>query len=170
MHKLIALSPTIRTQSRVEKWRGGLGRAYRLPALSSAGASVARPCSVSTSRSSNRTGGFPATTARAAVPALGQGGSCVRPREVACDVREPDQSQCLVQVLVGEACRSRSLLLVFLTQPPAEPRRDVAIHGTVGLADPTPGGSNSPSRASGDSGVLRQPRRRATCNVERFAR
>ena len=42
---------------RVETWRGGLGGAYLLPALSSAGASLAPPCSVSTSRSSNRTCG-----------------------------------------------------------------------------------------------------------------
>ena len=33
-------------------WRGGLGSAYRLPALSYAGASLSKPCSVSTSRSS----------------------------------------------------------------------------------------------------------------------
>jgi hypothetical protein len=39
-------------KSRVERWRGGLSVAYRLPALSSAGASRAPPCSVSTSRSS----------------------------------------------------------------------------------------------------------------------
>ncbi len=49
---------------RVEKWRGGLGMAYRLPALSSAGASLAMPCSVSTSRSSNRTGRSPASGSR----------------------------------------------------------------------------------------------------------
>ena len=49
---------------RVEKWRGGLGWAYRLPALSVAGASLAQPCSVSTSRSSNRTCGFPASGSR----------------------------------------------------------------------------------------------------------
>jgi len=36
----------------VEMWRGGLGLAYLLPALSAAGASLARPHSVSTSRSS----------------------------------------------------------------------------------------------------------------------
>ena len=29
---------------RVEMWRGGVGAAYRLPALSSAGASLAAPC------------------------------------------------------------------------------------------------------------------------------
>src|SRR5512135_851603 len=34
--------------------RGGLGLAYLLPALSGAGASIASPCPVSTSRSSNR--------------------------------------------------------------------------------------------------------------------
>jgi hypothetical protein len=49
---------------RVERWRGGLGRAYLLPALSFAGASLAMPCSVSTSRSSNRTGRFPASGSR----------------------------------------------------------------------------------------------------------
>ena len=49
---------------RVEMWRGGLGCAYLLPALWSAGASLAQPCSVSTSRSSNRTGGFPASGSR----------------------------------------------------------------------------------------------------------
>jgi hypothetical protein len=29
---------------RVEMWRGGVGAVYRLPALSSAGASLAAPC------------------------------------------------------------------------------------------------------------------------------
>jgi len=48
-------------QGRVERWRGGLGGAYLLPALSFAGASLAQPCSVSTSRSSNRTCRFPAS-------------------------------------------------------------------------------------------------------------
>jgi hypothetical protein len=51
-------------RGRVERWRGGLGSAYRLPALSSAGASLALPCSVSTSRSSNRTCRFPASGSR----------------------------------------------------------------------------------------------------------
>jgi len=39
----------------VEVWRGGLGSAYPLPALSFAGASLTEPCSVSTPRSSTRT-------------------------------------------------------------------------------------------------------------------
>ena len=46
---------------RVERWRGSLGQAQLLPALSSAGASLARTCPVSTSRSSNRTCRFPAS-------------------------------------------------------------------------------------------------------------
>ena len=49
---------------RVEMWRGGVGSAYLLPALSFAGASLAGPCSVSTSRSSNRTGAFNASGSR----------------------------------------------------------------------------------------------------------
>src|SRR5467141_2950307 len=48
----------------VEVWRGGLGGAYLLPTLSSGGASLAPPCSVSTSRSSNRTGLFQASGSR----------------------------------------------------------------------------------------------------------
>ena len=42
-------------------WRGSLGAAYLFPPLSSGGASIASPCPVSTSRSSNRTCGFPAS-------------------------------------------------------------------------------------------------------------
>ena len=36
------------SSGRVGRWRGGLGTAYLLPALSIAGASIALPCSVST--------------------------------------------------------------------------------------------------------------------------
>ena len=50
--------------SRVEEWRGCLGLAYLLPALSVAGASIASPCPVSTPRSSNRTGPFKASGSR----------------------------------------------------------------------------------------------------------
>ena len=52
--------------SRVEMC-GGLGAAYLFPPLSSGGASIASPCSVSTSRSSNRTCGFPASGSPTAV-------------------------------------------------------------------------------------------------------
>ncbi len=82
--------------SRVEMWRGGLGWAYLLPSLSSDGASRAQPCSVSTSRSSNRTCGFPASGFRTRW-------SRVRSRKVACPRLELHQPQRLVQVLVREA-------------------------------------------------------------------
>ena len=45
-------------------WRGRLGLSCLFPALSSAGASLSRPCPVSTSRSSNRAWGFPAHGSR----------------------------------------------------------------------------------------------------------
>ena len=48
-------------------WRGGLGAAYLFPPLSSGGASIASPCSVFTSRPSNRTCGFPASGSPTAV-------------------------------------------------------------------------------------------------------
>jgi hypothetical protein len=47
--------------SRVGKWRGRLGAAYRVLTLSVVSASRAGPCPVSTSPSSNRTGRFPAS-------------------------------------------------------------------------------------------------------------
>jgi len=52
---------------RVEMWRGSLGAAYLFPSLSSDGASIASPCPVSTSRSSNRTCGSPASGSPTAV-------------------------------------------------------------------------------------------------------
>jgi transposase len=91
---------------RVERWRGSLGQAHPLPALSSAGASLARPCSVSTSRSSNRTGGFPASGSRTKV-------SCVRPRNGSAPARELDQAQLLLEVLVGKARVAVPLELVL---------------------------------------------------------
>jgi hypothetical protein len=63
---------------RVEMWRGGLDGAYLLPTLLVAGASISRSCSVSTSRSSNRTGGFPASGSRTRLHAFAHG-KIVRP-------------------------------------------------------------------------------------------
>ena len=45
-------------------WRGGLGWACLFPALSFAGTSLSKPCSVSTSRSSNRTSAMNASGSR----------------------------------------------------------------------------------------------------------
>src|ERR1051326_4171591 len=47
-HRSAAQLAGISCAGRVERWRGGLGAAYLCPALSSAGASLAAPCSVST--------------------------------------------------------------------------------------------------------------------------
>ena len=59
-------------------WRGGLGSAYLLPALSAAGASLSGPCSVSTSRSSNRTGLFQASGSRRKAHGVAHGKLLVR--------------------------------------------------------------------------------------------
>ena len=48
----------MRCMSRVERWRGGLGVAYRLSRPFVCGCLTSSPCSVSTSRSSNRACGF----------------------------------------------------------------------------------------------------------------
>jgi len=63
-------------RSRVERWRGGLGQAQPLPALSSAGVSLAWPCSVSTSRSSNRTCRFPASGSPTGFGPVAHGAAC----------------------------------------------------------------------------------------------
>ena len=94
------------------------------------------PCSVSTSRSSNRTGGFPASGSRTRIVS-----NCVvqasRPRKVASSHRESDQTKGLVQRLVGEACGSTTRLWMFRSQTPTEPVRDVMVHGTRGFAHRT---------------------------------
>ena len=72
--------------SRVERWRGGVGFAYLFPALSSAGASLALPYSVSISRIR-----------------LSDKDSWVRPRNVAIAQSESDESELMMQVIVGVA-------------------------------------------------------------------
>src|SRR5665213_2407153 len=91
------------------------------------------PCSVSTSRSSNRTGGFPASGSRTRM--IWSNNSCFRPREVARSPRQPYQTEGLVQVLVRVLRGTRTGLLALLTQPPAKPSRGVGIHGAIGFAD-----------------------------------
>ena len=48
-------------RGRVERWRGGVGFAYSVSGFPRLCLNSRMPCSVSTSRSSNRTGGFPAS-------------------------------------------------------------------------------------------------------------
>ncbi len=77
---------------RVEMWRGGLGLAYLFPALSSAGASRARPCSVST---------LPLIKpdVRISRIRLSDKGSRVRSRKVTLDPTQSDQTEVKIQVL-----------------------------------------------------------------------
>src|ERR1700735_775666 len=83
LYDVLALAGS--SSGRVEMWRGGLGAPYLFPALSSAGASLGSPCSVSTSRSSNRTGGSPASGSRRRLT-LSPTESCV---SVCLDERDP---------------------------------------------------------------------------------
>jgi hypothetical protein len=82
--------------SRVGRWRGGVGLAYLFPALSSAGASLARPCSVST---------LPLIKpdVRISRIRISDKDSCFRPRNVAVAQAELDEAQFLVKVLIGIA-------------------------------------------------------------------
>src|SRR3954454_17122059 len=82
---------SVRLACRVGEWRGGLGPAYPFPALSSAGASLARPCFrfhsplIEPGVRISRTG-------------LSDKVSRVRPQEVAPLATQADQAQHLVQV------------------------------------------------------------------------
>ncbi len=102
--------PTGARIGRVEKWRGGLGRAYLLPTLSVVGASLAMPCSVSTSRSSNRTCGFPASGSRTRFILKAYAVS-----EAHRDSRDPwpRTNSCVVSALATRTLRCSSTCLAF---------------------------------------------------------
>ena len=89
----------------VEMWRGGLGSAYLVPALSSAGASLSGPCSVSTSRSSNRTCLSQASGSRRRLTQLPTAIAC----DAACDSRK--------QIGSLQAHRQSPFLRRFLRPP-----------------------------------------------------
>src|SRR5258708_21484691 len=109
-------------------WRGGVGAAYLFPALSSAGASIARPCSVSTSRSSNQDG--PVSGIR-----LSEKGSRCRPREIARPLGKADKAQHSVQRCRRKPFGRRPRHFVLGTQPLTQPFASVLIHPPIGLAD-----------------------------------
>src|SRR2546425_11712113 len=75
---------------RVEMWRGGLGAAYLLPALSSAGASIASPCFRFHIPLIEPDG--PVSGIR-----LSEKGSRCRPREIARPLGKADEAQHFVQ-------------------------------------------------------------------------
>ena len=89
-----------------------LGTAYLLPPLSFGGVSIALP------------------SLRFHTPLVAPNGrisrirrsdkySCFRPRKVAGSERQIDQSQFFIEELIGEACQSPALNLVFPAQPPS---------------------------------------------------
>ncbi len=109
-------------QGRVERWRGGLGEAYPCPALSSTGASL-KLHHAPFPPPAHRTGRavFPH-------PALGPDHSCVRPRKVTRQHREPYQSQRLVQIRVGDSWGPTTSDAMLAPQPLAEPAASSSNH------------------------------------------
>ena len=107
--------------------RGGLGSAYLFPALSSAGASLASPCPVSTPRSSNRTGPFKASGSRTRLDHPFAHGELSGPSLQAV------QPQVFVQVALREPCLPGTADLVLGLQPSAKPVPHVVVHEPVGL-------------------------------------
>ena len=111
---------------RVGMWRGSVGSAYLFPALSSAGASIAGPCSVSTPRSSNRTCRLPASGSRTR--------SYLRPRKAARARYKAGEPICVPETLVRESHVVPGRHLVLTTQPLAQPPGRVPVHRGVGRA------------------------------------
>ena len=109
-------------------WRGGLGSAYLFPALSSAGVSLAAPCSVSTSRSSN-------LEVRISRIRLTEEASRPRPRKTGSPPREPDQAQLLVDIAIRKTVDRRPTKLAFPAQPLTEPPASMSFDRPVGFTD-----------------------------------
>src|SRR5262249_46019772 len=112
---------------RGERWRGGLGVAYR------SGPFVGRGFTSSTMPRSHLPliePDWPVSRVR-----LSDKDSCLRPREGACQRAESQQTQLLVQACVREAGRPLTLYLVLGTQPLAQPTTHVLIDRSMGLAD-----------------------------------
>jgi hypothetical protein len=108
-------------------WRGSLGLTYLFPALSSAGASLVGPCSVSTSRSSNRMCGFPASGSRRKFT--------ISPTRSGRYVSQALLSRRSRTGIILEPAGSRSRHLVFMTQPPTQPSAGMLINRPIGSAD-----------------------------------
>ena len=113
---------------RVEMWRGGLGSAYLFPVLSPSGASLAAPCSVSTSRSSN-------LDVRISRIRLTEEASRPRPRKAGSPPGEPDQAQSLVDIAIRKTVDRRPVNLVFSAQPLTQPPASVSFDRPIGFTD-----------------------------------
>src|SRR5260370_18622330 len=112
----------------VEMWRGGVGAPYLLPALSSAGASLASPCF------------------RFHIPLIEPDGpmsgirlsekvSRGRPREIARPLAKTDEAQHFMQGCLRKPFGRRPYQLVLVSQPLKQPIAGVLIHRFIGRAD-----------------------------------
>jgi hypothetical protein len=112
----------------VEMWRGGVGAAYLLPALSLAGASLASPCFrfhiplIEPDR--------PISGIR-----LSEKVSRCRPREIARPLGKADEAQHFVQRCLRRPLDPRPHPVVLGTQPLTQPLASVTFHRLIGLAD-----------------------------------
>ena len=112
----------------VEMWRGGVGAAYLLPALSLAGASLASPCFrfhiplIEPDR--------PISGIR-----LSEKVSRWRPREIARPPGKTDKSKHCMQSGFRKPRGPRPFHFVLGTQPLTQPLASVRVHRPVGLAD-----------------------------------
>jgi hypothetical protein len=108
-------------------WRGGVGAAYLLPALSLAGASLASPCfrfHIPLIEPDVRIARF----------RLSEKVSRCRPREIARPLAKADETHHVVQGGLRKPLGPRHHF-VLGTQPLTQPLAGVAVHCPIGLAD-----------------------------------
>jgi hypothetical protein len=109
-------------------WRGGLGKVYRFPALSSAGASLTRPC-------------FRFHTplieldVRISRFQLSEKGSRCRPRETARSLGKTYEAKHFVQACLRKSLGRRPHPFVLGTQPLTQPLAGGLFHRLIGFAD-----------------------------------
>ena len=117
-------------KGRVERWRGGLGCGLLLcpgfPVVRCL--NIRLPCSVSTSRSSNRTCGFPASGSRTRTHAFAHAAR----RAITQSGRAPIA---VYRYASEKRASPRPASLCFRRTPLAEPLEDVGVHGSIGPAD-----------------------------------
>jgi len=108
-------------------WRGGLGVAYLLSALSSAGASIAAPCFRFH---------IPLIEPDVRIPRfrLSEKGSRGRSREIARPLGKADDAQHLWQGVLRKPLGPRPYQFVLGTQPLTQPLAGVLFHRPIGLA------------------------------------
>ena len=119
-------------------WRGGLGKVYRFPALSYAGASLTRPCCR-----------FHTPLIEPDVRIrLSEKGSRCRPRKVARPGGKADEAQHFWQRVLRKPLGPWPVQFVLGTQPLTQPLAGVLLHRPIGIADWAPDRSSWPTQSS----------------------